>query len=248
MLLFWVKRKNKRYSNFQRVCGIVTLPEKEMAGIISGAGDSEVGMLAHNTRTDMVFRVRTVSKNSDGEYLMELYEMRGADGDRTALKMIFRNWVRLTRPVRDRVAAVSSILGTMILIGIAAAAGAAFFQIAMSQIDPAEQDYVEVERLEVTVFGPGARSAIVEMEVRTNSPGNLVVGGGLQIQTANSRLTDPDGNPVPPAMIRHLDTMSAISYRGMATLASPAWGGEYVTVTVEGDSAGTARPAMVRER
>ena len=168
----------------------------------------------NNTKTQMSYILHVISQVIPGEYLIELYENRNADGKDT--KLIIKNRIRITKPIFTRKRpAVSAILGVVILMGIAAVAGGVFFTSVSNLVD---ESYFDIDNITASSFGDNTNSIYLEIDISSSIISDLLIDGDLQ--TPISIMQDWDQSPIKDDEITVIPTTSGLraSYEGVVQL------------------------------
>lgn len=217
-------RKNKKYSDFKKICGIVSVPAERMAGLISSGGRTAgLQLETHDRTTGKRFRISIEShRKATDEYLMAVYEIK-TDGN----AVMFRNWITLKRPRnKSRVSGVSAILGLVMLVAAATSAGAAFYYVVMGNVAQADP-FVEVVKFKVTSLSD-SNDLLADIGILTNRPDSVSIRGDVEERL----LTDTDGLPGPDTDISEHRRGTLLNLTGMLELVDGMSGRELVTIEV----------------
>lgn len=229
-----MNQSHREYQTFQKICKITGLDPGVAAERIRLLDRKETDIITTNHATDIAYTLSVQAPKSEHEYLVELRENHGKDGDRYEGRIIFRGTIRVIPPVihRKKTAGLSGIVAAIMLISAAVVGSTALYASIQSQDHGPVP--IQVSRFELVALGVNATVLHADLTVQITGD-DLRLGG----RTVSDTILYSDA-------IRLADSISTntgreVSYTGILNLTHAVSPGDDILVDIGSGSHTTHR-------
>ena len=224
-----------KYRKYKKICAMIGVKESNMTEKIEALREnSRTGTIFHrNGRTNLSFYMHVDRASSSGSRMVRLYEDRPE-----GRKLIMSGEIRTkppNKPGRQR-AGMSTIVGTMMVIGIAAAVGTTFY-LSLIENTKSELDAITVDVNDITIRalldGTDVNTIHLDMIITVSQHMRVSIGGDVDDTDLFDGNTPYDDDETPESEVVGQGNGVRITYSGFIGLTDPKAVGDNITILID---------------
>ncbi len=220
-----MREETKKYRTFKQICEICGISEDRMSSMIVDEGKT-IEITTRNRETGTSHLLKIIAHVDTDEYIGEFYEVAGS-----YTRLVLKSRILIKKPKFDRPgrSAVSDILGTIILMAVAVAAGSTFYIITIEHAEVIGSDpFIDVVQFKVTKFDDYSSSIYAELYISTSDTRSVSIGGNVA-----DIILVKDGAAMPDVIVEQTGRGIDITYSGVLDLYETSAGpGQSILVDI----------------